>query len=251
MQPFQHYSLCPAARVDRTTHADAAQRNLDAATPLQSSEAEFESTIELRSMATEIVAPKLDPCTEASRIRLKYVSSGKLPAPKITKHQENYRPKSIFTRYFDMQINQRIQTKEARGVGIQRRFEKRTFSLDSHTSRGLTAAGSFRTCCIFLCLKRFIRNFSIVRMGLYIKRITWIKHATTTVAMKAVVTLSLTLALPRVSMRFALGKFMCSPFGAELLQTRAWQKSCWWSHMRQYETPSFPWWYKLVEYAVY
>ena len=50
-------------------HAAAATRNLDAAIPLQSAEAELQNAIELRTTATQIVAPKPDFDAQAEKRR--------------------------------------------------------------------------------------------------------------------------------------------------------------------------------------
>ena len=58
MQPL-HYDLRPRAAKDGSiTHAAAAARNLDTAIPLWSAETALHNTIELRTAASEIAAPK-------------------------------------------------------------------------------------------------------------------------------------------------------------------------------------------------
>ena len=49
-------------------HAPAAARNLDATTPLRSAETELHSTIEFRTTATQIAAPKQDLDAQAAKL---------------------------------------------------------------------------------------------------------------------------------------------------------------------------------------
>ena len=58
MQPLQYDLRCPAAKHNSITHAAAAGSNLDAAITMRSAVTELLNTIELRAMASEIVAPK-------------------------------------------------------------------------------------------------------------------------------------------------------------------------------------------------
>ena len=58
MQPFQYDLQSSASKDNSITHAAAAPTNLDAATTMQSAETELQNTIELRTTASEIVAPK-------------------------------------------------------------------------------------------------------------------------------------------------------------------------------------------------
>ena len=51
------------------THAPAAAQNLDAAIPLRSAETELQNTIEVRTMATQIAAPKPDLDDQAEKRR--------------------------------------------------------------------------------------------------------------------------------------------------------------------------------------
>jgi len=60
MQPVQYDLRLPPAKDNSIPHAAAAARNLDAAIPLRSAEAELQKTIELRATATQIAAPKPD-----------------------------------------------------------------------------------------------------------------------------------------------------------------------------------------------
>ena len=58
MQPLQYDLRSPAAKDNGITHAATARSNLDAAITMRSAETELQNTIELRAMASEIVAPK-------------------------------------------------------------------------------------------------------------------------------------------------------------------------------------------------
>ena len=50
MQPLQYYLRDPAAKDNSITHAAAAPRNLDAATPMRSAQTELQNTIELTTI---------------------------------------------------------------------------------------------------------------------------------------------------------------------------------------------------------
>ena len=69
MQPFQYDLRSSAAKDNSITHAAAAPSNLDAATTMRSAETELQNTIELRAMASEIAAPKLDLDAKATKRR--------------------------------------------------------------------------------------------------------------------------------------------------------------------------------------
>ena len=69
MQPLQYDLQSSAAKDNSITHAAAAPSNLDAAIPMRSVETELQSTIELRAMASEIVAPKPDLDARAKKRR--------------------------------------------------------------------------------------------------------------------------------------------------------------------------------------
>ena len=62
MQPLQDDLRDPAAKDTTTsiTNAATARSNLDAAITMRSAETELQNTIELRTTASEIVAPKPD-----------------------------------------------------------------------------------------------------------------------------------------------------------------------------------------------
>jgi hypothetical protein len=66
-----HYNLICDSQLQNTsiTHAPAAARNLDAAIPLRSAETELQNTIEVRTMATQIAAPKPDLDDQAEKRR--------------------------------------------------------------------------------------------------------------------------------------------------------------------------------------
>ena len=89
MQPFQHDLRSSAAKDNSITHAAAAPSNLDAATTIRSAETELQNTIELRAMASEIAAPKLDGSRRQSDKKtilkhfLKAILKGKILAPKL------------------------------------------------------------------------------------------------------------------------------------------------------------------------
>ena len=67
MQPLQYDLRDPAVR--DITHATKARSNLDAAIPMRSAVTELQNTIELRAMASEIVAPKPDLDARAKKRR--------------------------------------------------------------------------------------------------------------------------------------------------------------------------------------
>ena len=68
MQPFQYDLRCPAAKDNSITHAAAAPSNLDAAITMRSAATELQNTIELRTTASEIAAPKPDLKTKAKKL---------------------------------------------------------------------------------------------------------------------------------------------------------------------------------------
>ena len=65
MQPLQYDLRDPAAKDNSITHAATARSNLDAAITMRSAETELQNTKELRTTASEIVAPKPDPDLDA------------------------------------------------------------------------------------------------------------------------------------------------------------------------------------------
>ena len=77
MQPLQDDLRDPAAQDTSITHAAAALSNLDAATTMRSADTALQNTIELRTTASEIAAPKPELDTKAKKKLLK----GKLLAP--------------------------------------------------------------------------------------------------------------------------------------------------------------------------
>ena len=89
MQPVQDDLRDPAAK--DTTHAAKARSNLDTAITMRSAETELQNTIELRAMASEIVAPKPDGSRRQSEKKtilkhfLKGFLEGKSLAPKWRK----------------------------------------------------------------------------------------------------------------------------------------------------------------------
>ena len=60
MQPLQYDFRDPAAKDNSITNAATARSNLDTAITMRSAETELQNTIELRTTASEIVAPKPD-----------------------------------------------------------------------------------------------------------------------------------------------------------------------------------------------
>ena len=60
MQPLQYDLRSRAAKDNSITNAATARSNLDAAITMRSAETELQNTIELRTTASEIVAPKPD-----------------------------------------------------------------------------------------------------------------------------------------------------------------------------------------------
>ena len=58
MQPLQYDLRSPAAKDNSITNAATARSNLDAAITMRSAETELQNTIELRTTASKIVAPK-------------------------------------------------------------------------------------------------------------------------------------------------------------------------------------------------
>ena len=66
----EKYLLHPAAKdIKSILHAAAAARNLDAAIPLRPAETELQNTIELRTIATQIAAPRPDLDAQAEKRR--------------------------------------------------------------------------------------------------------------------------------------------------------------------------------------
>ena len=60
MHLLQYDLRSPVAKDNSIAHAAAAPSNLDAAITMRSAETELQNTIELRTTASEIVAPKPD-----------------------------------------------------------------------------------------------------------------------------------------------------------------------------------------------
>ena len=60
MQPLQYDLRDRAAKDNRITNAATARSNLDTAITMRSAETELQNTTELRTTASEIVAPKPD-----------------------------------------------------------------------------------------------------------------------------------------------------------------------------------------------
>ena len=91
MQPLQYDLRTPAAKDNSITHAATAWSNLHAAITMRSAETELQNTIELRAMASEIVAPKSDGSRRQSEKKtilkhfLKGFLEGKSLAPKWRK----------------------------------------------------------------------------------------------------------------------------------------------------------------------
>ena len=69
MQPLQYDLRDPAAKDNSITNAATARSNLDAAITMRSAETELQNTIELRTTASEIVAPKQDLDARAKKRR--------------------------------------------------------------------------------------------------------------------------------------------------------------------------------------
>ena len=69
MQPLQDDFRDPAAKDNSITNAATARSNLDAAITMRSAETELQNTIELRTTASEIVAPKPDLDARAKKRR--------------------------------------------------------------------------------------------------------------------------------------------------------------------------------------
>ena len=69
MQPLQDDLRDPAAKDNSITNAATARSNLDAAIAIGSAETELQNTIELRTTASEIVAPKPDLDARAEKRR--------------------------------------------------------------------------------------------------------------------------------------------------------------------------------------
>ena len=70
-QPLQDDLRDPAAQDTSITHAAAALSNLDAATTMRSADTALQNTIELRTTASEIAAPKPELDTKAKKKLLK------------------------------------------------------------------------------------------------------------------------------------------------------------------------------------
>ena len=72
MRQNQKYLLHTGAKdIKSIVRAAAAARNLDAAIPLRPAETELQNTIELRTMATQIAAPKPDLDAQAEKRRFR------------------------------------------------------------------------------------------------------------------------------------------------------------------------------------
>ena len=69
MQPVQYDLQSSTAKYKSITHADAAPSNPDAATTMQSAEAELRNTIELCATASETATPKPDLDATATKRR--------------------------------------------------------------------------------------------------------------------------------------------------------------------------------------
>ena len=69
MQPLQYDLRDPAAKDNSITNAATARSNLDAAITKGSAETELQNAIELRTTASEIVAPKPDLDARAKKSR--------------------------------------------------------------------------------------------------------------------------------------------------------------------------------------
>ena len=89
MQPLQDDLWDPAAKENSITNAATARSNLDAAITMRSAETELQNTIELRTTASEILAPKPDLDARAKKddfeALFKKILEGKLLAPKWSK----------------------------------------------------------------------------------------------------------------------------------------------------------------------
>ena len=69
MQPLQYDLRDPAAKDNSITNAATARSNLDAAITMRSAETELQNAIELRTTASETVAPKPDLDVRAKKRR--------------------------------------------------------------------------------------------------------------------------------------------------------------------------------------
>ena len=69
MHLLQYDLRSPVAKDNSIAHAAAAPSNLDAAITMRSAETELQNTIELRTTASEIVAPKPDLDARAKKRR--------------------------------------------------------------------------------------------------------------------------------------------------------------------------------------
>ena len=69
MQPLQYDLRDRAAKDNRITNAATARSNLDTAITMRSAETELQNTTELRTTASEIVAPKPDLDAKAKKRR--------------------------------------------------------------------------------------------------------------------------------------------------------------------------------------
>ena len=68
MQPLQYDLRDPAAKDNSITNAATARSNLDAAITMRSAETELQNTTELRTTASEIVAPQPDLDARAEKV---------------------------------------------------------------------------------------------------------------------------------------------------------------------------------------
>ena len=95
MQPLQYDLRSRAAKDNSITNAATARSNLDTAITMRSAETELQNTIELRTTASEIVAPKPDLDARAKKKTilkhfLKGFLEGKSLAPKWRKSANKF-----------------------------------------------------------------------------------------------------------------------------------------------------------------
>ena len=69
MQPQQYDMQLSAAKGNSLTHAEAAARSLNTTIPPRSADTELQSTIKLRTTATQTAAPKPDLDAKAKKRR--------------------------------------------------------------------------------------------------------------------------------------------------------------------------------------
>ena len=96
MQPLQDDFRDPAAKDNSITNAATARSNLDAAITMRSAETELQNTIELRTTASEIVAPKPSRRQSEKKTILKHFLKGFLEGNSLAPKWRKSADKSLW-----------------------------------------------------------------------------------------------------------------------------------------------------------